>query len=244
MTFPPNLAQFPVIAALTEAIQSPQIWLAVILVAAWLGAILGIAEWLYRQRSASSEGGRKIVHIGAGQVMLLAWWLAIPGWVIQAAAVLAGAIAIASYNLPILPSVNSVGRHSWGTLFYAISIGVLTTWFWPLGRPEFAVLGILVMAWGDGMAAIVGQRWGRHRYRVGGIQKSWEGSLAMAWVSAIVAIAILRGAGTAFAPALLTGTIVALFATTLELLSWRGIDNLTVPLGSAAIAYGCLTQLS
>ena len=35
------------------------------------------------------------------------------------------------------------------------------------------------MAWGDGLAAIIGQRFGKHQYQIGTIKKSWEGSLAM-----------------------------------------------------------------
>lgn len=88
------------------------------------------------------------------------------------AAIAAGLVAILSYFVPILPSINGVGRQSLGTLFYAISIGVLSLWFIPLGQPEFAVLGILVMAWGDGMAAIVGRNWGQRPYLVLGNKKA------------------------------------------------------------------------
>lgn len=118
------------------------------LVAGWLGLILVVAEGLNRVFSVNAEVSRKIVHIGTGNVILFAWWLNIPTWVGIAASVISGIIALISYQTPILPSINSVGRKSLGTFFYAISIGVLIGWFWTIKQPQYAALGILIMAWG------------------------------------------------------------------------------------------------
>jgi phytol kinase len=213
------------------------VWLQISLVGAWLGLILLIAEGLNRFTQTDPEISRKIVHIGTGNVILLAWWLEIPAWMGIAAAVLAGAIALISYFFPILPSVNSVGRQSWGTFFYAVSIGVLIAWFWPLQLPQYAALGILVMTWGDGLAATIGQRFGKHTYQVWGIKKSWEGSLTMFLVSFFVSNLILLAVQGNIWQTWVFAAVVALVATTLEAFSKFGIDNLTVPLGSAAIAF-------
>jgi len=213
------------------------VWLQISLVGAWLGLILLIAEGLNRFTQTDPEISRKIVHIGTGNVILLAWWLEIPAWMGIAAAVLAGAIALISYFFPILPSVNSVGRQSWGTFFYAVSIGVLIAWFWPLQLPQYAALGILVMTWGDGLAATIGQRFGKHTYQVWGIKKSWEGSLTMFLVSFFVSNLILLAVQGNIWQTWIFAAVVALVATILEAFSKFGIDNLTVPLGSAAIAF-------
>ncbi|MBE9124513.1 phosphatidate cytidylyltransferase, partial [Tychonema sp. LEGE 07199] len=70
----------------------PTVWLQISLVGAWLGVILLVAEGLNRLTSVGAEVSRKVVHIGTGNVILLAWWLQIPGWVGISAGVLAGAI--------------------------------------------------------------------------------------------------------------------------------------------------------
>ncbi len=213
------------------------------LVAAWLALVGGVAEGLRRTAAIDTEITRKIVHIGAGHVILLAWWLHTPAWMGIAAAGAASALALLSYRLPILPGINGVGRNSLGTFFYAVSIGVLTALFWPLGLPQYAALGILVMTWGDGLAAVVGQRFGRHPYKIFGNQKSWEGSLAMAMASLVVSLVVL-GLTTGFTPAVVgTAVVVAIAATLLETLSFYGLDNLTVPLGSAVLAYGLMGWL-
>lgn len=213
------------------------------LVAAWLALVGGVAEGLRRTATTSTEVTRKIVHIGAGHVILLAWWLRTPAWMGITASVLFSAVALLSYRLPILPGINGVGRNSLGTFFYAVSIGILTAAFWPPRLPEYAALGILVMTWGDGLAALVGQNLGRHPYKVFGNQKSWEGSLAMALASFVVCLLVL-GLTAGFTSAVWgTALVVAVAATLLETLSFYGLDNLTVPLGSAALAYGLMMGL-
>lgn len=207
------------------------------LVACYLGILILIAEKLKSLFSTDGEITRKVVHIGTGNVILLAWWLNIPAWVGVSAAILAATIAIISYFFPILPSLNSVGRRSWGTFFYAVSIGVLVACFWPISRPEYAAIGILIMALGDGLAALVGQNFGQHPYEIFGSRKSLEGSLTMLGISFLVSLIILAFVNGINWQIILISLVVALTATILETFSKLGIDNLTVPLGSAAIAY-------
>lgn len=215
----------------------PHIWLQVSLVGAWLGIILILAESLNRIAKVDPEISRKVVHIGTGNVIILAWWLQIPAWVGIAAGIISAAIALISYQLPILPSVNSVGRKSLGTFFYAVSIGTLIGCFWPLNQPQYAALGILIMAWGDGLAAVIGQNFGKHPYEVWGMKKSWEGSLTMCLVSYVICSLILLVVQGNIWQTWVVAIPVALVATALETLSKVGIDNLTVPLGSAALCF-------
>lgn len=207
-----------------------------IIIFIYLGILVVVAEALNLLIVDDPELTRKVVHIGSGNVILLAWWLDIATEIIIAAAAIASIIAVTSYFLPILPSINSVGRKSLGTLFYAVSIGVLAAVFWR-DYPQYTAIGILVMAWGDGMAAIIGQRFGQHFYQVFDIKKSWEGSLAMALTSFIVTSWILVVTQANNGQTWLLAILVAVIATALEAVSKLGIDNLTVPLGSAGLCY-------
>ncbi|MGD1932244.1 MAG: diacylglycerol/polyprenol kinase family protein [Leptolyngbyaceae cyanobacterium] len=209
----------------------------------WLVAVGVATEGVRRNTTASPEITRKIVHIGAGNAIVLAWWLQTPTWMGVAASVVFSGVALLSYRLPILPGINSVGRPSLGTFFYAISIGVLTALFWPIQHPEFAVIGVLTMTWGDGLAALVGQAHGHHPYQVLGCSKSWEGSATMLLVSFVVCTIVLGAASGWGAASLAVAAIVALAATGLETLSILGLDNLTVPLGSGLLAYGLVQWL-
>ncbi|MUL38173.1 diacylglycerol/polyprenol kinase family protein [Gloeocapsopsis dulcis] len=223
-------------------LESVPLWQQIIVVGTWIGAILLIALIANRYTNASSEITRKIVHIGTGNIILFAWWLDIPASVGIGASIVASIVTLLSYRFPLLPGINSVGRQSLGTFFYAVSIGVLVAWFWSVEQPQYAALGILVMTWGDGLAALIGQRFGKHRYKIWGIQKSWEGSLTMAVVSYIVSSLILLSVQGNIWQTWLISLVIALVATSLEAFSKFGIDNLTVPLGSAAVGFA-LSQL-
>jgi phytol kinase len=118
-----------------------------------------------------------------------------------------------------------------------MSVGMLTAWFWDWQLPQYCAIGILVMAWGDGMAAVIGQNWGKHPYQLFGNKKSWEGSLAMALFSFVVTSLILCLTEGNMGTNLLISLIVAIFATILETISKLGIDNLTIPLGSAWLCF-------
>ncbi|MEH2058910.1 MAG: diacylglycerol/polyprenol kinase family protein [Nostoc sp.] len=219
----------------------PVFWLQIALAAIWVLLILLIA-WVVNRFADKPEIVRKIVHIGTGNVILIAWWLDIPASVGITASILASAITLLSYRLPILPGINSVGRQSLGTFFYSVSFGILVAWFWYLQQPQYAALGILVMTWGDGLAALIGQRFGTHKYKVFETQKSWEGSLTMMLVSYLVCSLILVATQGNSWQTWTISLIVAVIATALEAVSFLGIDNLTVPLGSAALAF-YLSQL-
>jgi phytol kinase len=203
----------------------------------WLGVVLAAAELVARFTPLGGEVSRKMVHIGVGNVILLAWWLNIPAWVGITAAVASSIATLISYWYPVLASVSGVGRKSFGTFFYSISIGLLIAYFWPQGHQAHAVLGVLVMTWGDGLAALIGQRFGKHPYQVWGMTKSWEGTATMAIASTIASGVILSLAYGFSPPVVLTAVIVAAVATGLESFSKFGLDNLSVPLGSGFLSF-------
>lgn len=209
----------------------------VLVIGGWLGCVGGAALAVRRWGNGGSETVRKVVHIGTGNVIILAWLLHIPAWMGIAASVLFSLLTLLAYRFPILPVLDSVGRDSLGTFFYSLSIGILMAWFWTADKPHYVVLGVLIMSWGDGLAALIGQRWGRHQYQVFGMKKSWEGSATMTLAAFVVSVLVL---GTIYGFSFTIGAMavaIAIAATVLESFSTLGIDNLTVPLGSAAIAY-------
>jgi phytol kinase len=203
----------------------------------WLGIVLIVAEWVARFTPLGGEVSRKVVHIGVGNVILLAWWLDIPAWVGIGAAVFSSIGTLISYWYPVLASVSGVGRESFGTFFYCVSIGLLIAYFWPQGLEAHAVLGVLIMTWGDGLAALVGQRFGKHAYSVWGMTKSWEGTGTMAIASTLVGTIVLSIAYGFSWHIVLTSMLVALVATGLESFSKFGVDNITVPLGSGFLSF-------
>ncbi len=203
----------------------------------WLGLVGLMAASVTRWSAAKPEMIRKIVHIGVGNVILIAWWLALPRWLGISASLFFSAIALLSHYLPVLPMINSIGRKSFGTFFYAISFAVLIGWFWEPETSHYAVIGILVMSWGDGLAALIGKRFGRHRYQLWGMEKSWEGTLTMALISYAVSWGVLFSVQGNIGLTWSVSLAIALVAASLEAFSKLGIDNITVPIGSTITAF-------
>lgn len=124
--------------------------------------------------------------------------------------------------------------HEMGLFFYAVSYTFLA--FFLAQKPYTLAAGILPMAYGDAVASIVGEKYGKMKYRLIA-EKSLEGSTAMFIVSFVLLWLSLLFFSM-FYPLSLSGTItsvmvVAAVTTLVEGLSPLGFDNLTVPVFGA-----------
>jgi len=128
------------------------------------------------------------------------------------------------------------GGHQWGLVFYAISYTCLAFLF---AQKSYTIAaGILPMAYGDAAASIVGEKFGRHKYKLVA-KKSLEGSAAMFLVSlTILGVSMVFFSalyGFSFFSKFLAVVSAAAVATLVEGFSPMGFDNLTVPAFSVLI---------
>ncbi len=194
-------------------------------------ALIGTSE-IAKRLGLGEEGSRKLVHIGVGHWILLALFIDSMAWAVIAPVVFI-VLNYVSHRKGTFAMERSEGD-TLGTVFYSVSLAVIVVWLWRVGQPRWAgVVGIGVMAWGDGLAAAVGQRWGRRSYRGPGGAKTLEGSATM-----FVASGVVIGLGQHFGLGELrpfVAVLIAAVATGMEALSPRGTDNLTVPLSTAGL---------
>ena len=210
--------------------------LGVAAVAAWLAAVLLTALAVRRRWPQQKEWSRKVVHIGTGAVVVLAWVFAIPRDFALGAAALVTVGTALNHRFRLLPAVEDVGRQSYGTIAYGASITILLALFWPQ-QPLPVASGVLVMACGDGLAGLVGPQINSPRWRLFGQTKSMAGTAAMAltsWLVLALLIGVAQATG-ASAPNLVAAAVIAVAATGLEQLSGFGLDNLSVPLATASL---------
>ena len=193
---------------------------------------MGLAVLARRRWPDQRELSRKIVHIGTGAVVPMAWLFAIPAVV---AVPFAGLVTLATainQRWRLIPAVEDVDRNSYGTTAYGLSITALMLLFWTQ-QPDAVCAGVLVMACGDGLAGLVGRSVASPQWSVMGQTKSLAGTTTMLAVSFTVLLA-LGSSGSTSANAVVA-LLIAVVATGLEQLSPAGIDNLSVP-----ITVGCL----
>jgi len=212
----------------------------IVIIGLWLGLVFAGASLLQRF-FPNPELIRKVVHIGTGHVIIWAWLLHCSIYLCLAVSSFFTLIAYLSYSQNILPLINSVGRDTRGVFYYSLSITLLIALFWHIRQPQFAVIGVMVMTWGDSLAGLVGQRWGNHKYCVGSNQRSLEGSLTMLVASGLVCFGIVSWLG--YPQPWLVSIATALTGTILEAISQGGTDNLTVPLATALLSYAVYSQI-
>ncbi len=106
-------------------------------------------------------------------------------------------------------------------VFLALGLG-FSAYFFPL---KAALAGAILTCLCDGIAAVIGMKFGRHRLPVG--NKSWEGSVGFFFSAAIFLLPVLPWRWA---------LLVAGAGTVVEALSIRGIDNLLLPIIGAWLA--------
>ena len=193
----------------------------------WLVVILVTAITCRKRWPDQQELSRKVIHIGTGAVVPMAWWFAIPKPVAIGAACVVTVLIALNHRWRWVAAMEDVDRTSYGTVAYAGAITLLLYLFWPQ-RPDAICAAVLVMALGDGLAGLIGRGLNSPQWTIFGQRKSIAGTFTMAVVSLLVLLAVGRLSGTMPSPVviMLIGTCAVLF----EQLSSAGLDNLSVPI--------------
>jgi hypothetical protein len=116
-------------------------------------------------------------------------------------------------------------------LFIMIAADIAAAWG-IFGKQYIAVVSVLMWGFGDAAAAIIGIRFGKHivPWKISDGKKTWEGTMGMFLVSALVGCAMLillsdNSVGYCILSAVISGVVGAFT----ELASKNGLDTVTVP---------------
>jgi phytol kinase len=207
-----------------------QLW-GVAAVAGWLTLLAALALEVRRRWQGRREWSRKLVHIGTGAVLPIAWLFGIDQAIALPAAALVTLLAALNHRVGVLPAIEDIDRHSYGTIAYGAAITLLLWLYWPQ-QPAAATAGVLVMAFGDGLAGLLGPWIPSSSWQVCGQRKSLVGTAAMAGASLALLLLLRAVALVQQLPAPTPWALVAVAAVAVLLEQWSllGIDNLTVPL--------------
>ena len=167
------------------------------------------------------------MHIGTGPIVVLAWWRAIPASIAVTVALTVTVITAVNHRLQLLPAVEDIDRNSYGTVAYGLAISLLLLLFWP-DQAVAVCAGVLVMAFADGLAGLVGRGMTSPSWTVWQQQKSVAGTVTMGLVTALVLLLLVLISQSPLRPLRLIA--VCALAVGLEQLGRWGIDNLSVPM--------------
>jgi dolichol kinase len=208
--------------------------------------VIAVSEKLSSFLGVSRKLSRKFLHMMIGNLPFFIPFFTFNSFPMNFPFFVAAPFVLVTFLATTYSPLKSLGRklsglgeitgegHQLGLVFYAISYTTLAFFF--AAKPYVIAAGILPMAYGDASASIVGEKYGKKRYRITA-NKSLEGSVAMFIVS-FLAVSVSLLFFSLFYSFSMSGLLLAAFgavfvATVAEAFTPLGFDNITVPLLSA-----------
>lgn len=193
-------------------------------------AILIFAEILWRKKVLRYENYRKFIHMSVGS--FAAFWPWLISWhAIQLIGLAMAVTVLIDREVRVFKISWRINRQTYGDLFFAlaITISALIT-----NNKYFFMIGVLHLALADGLAAIIGYKYGKKwRYKVFGETRSVVGTMAF-WITSFLILGF--GLLLVLQPTIYVYALILLLAppalSFLENISILGLDNIVV---SAAI---------
>lgn len=203
----------------------------------YIAIVLGLSTICYNKKQFTQEETRKFIHIGLCNWWLIAW-IFFDNFIV--ASILPAIFVIVNacnYKMGFIKGMEPEKKEkkNLGTVWYAVSLLILSIILFRHQEYLYVgAIGILILGYGDGLAALIGSSFGKHKLDIN--QKSVEGSFALFVTSFVISLLLLQSvviSSNYVAYAL----FIAAFAMMIEIFSPNGIDNLTLPLGVSLVTY-------
>jgi len=193
--------------------------------------LISLSELSLRKKMFSNHTNRLIIHITVGIAVSLTPHIFTSSLQPALLAFIFFLINLISYKNNILNSFHSIGRVSYGTLFFPISYLLIAIPFWDY--PNHITISLMLLAIADPVASIVGENInGPVSYTILSDKKTVQGSAAM-FICSMIIIFILssyffRDWNLYFQ--IFAAISIGLAVTLAEAISYKGSDNLTIPI--------------
>jgi phytol kinase len=199
--------------------------LKIVLATLLYGIFFGSVELLSKQLTFSKENSRKLVHIIAGVTAAgLCLWLSFHQIVIVS--LLFIPVMVLSKRLNFFSSIHQVARTTYGEVYFPVAICIEALLF---PHRALYIYGLLIMALSDGLASVLGQRYGKQTYKIWASQKSYLGSTVFLVLAILIGLVTLVTLGASYLQAVLFSITLAALLTLGEAALSYGLDNLILP---------------
>lgn len=199
---------------------------------------LALAALLYKL-GVEKKITRKVVHILVGFEWVILNHFMSASVHFLAVCVLFTALLILTHRKNLLPMISSDGDNAPGTVYYGIAMTIMATV--SLFVPDMIVpfgIGVFCTSLGDGLAGLMGQLMsGPRNAKIYG-NKTIYGTLYNFIVSSIVVGCF----NSLFSLGMSMWHVIAVaaFSTILELFTGRGLDNISITLGTALLSFSLI----
>ena len=178
---------------------------------------------------------RKIVHILVGFEWVILYHLMGVGIHFVAVALIFTAMLFVSYKKSLMPMISSDNDNAPGTVYYGISMSIMAIISCFVEGFVFAFgIAVFCTSIGDGLAAVIGSSVSKFNPKIYknktllGTLSAFAFSFASTYVFSLIYSLEL---------AVWHCLLIAVFAAGLEIATGFGLDNITLPAGTAALAF-------
>ena len=218
----------------------PLVWhnaLVTLLTFIYVFSVPPLMDWLVTNHGLPRDISRKITHICAGSAIIFLplfregdWshYLNITVFAVWTLLLIQKGLFATEDDQAVKTMTRTGDKRELlkGTLDFVVVAMICGTVFY---KQASGVLAMAMLGWGDGLAPIVGTRFGKMRYKLV-CDKSVEGSLAFLFGSFFAGLFFVRLiVPEAYDPAKIA--IIAVAATVIEGLSPKEVDNILIPAG-------------
>ena len=183
--------------------------------------LLVLVEVLKRKSFISNDLSRRLAHIGAGAINIVAPFFVSHVAIIMVNVLFAGLLLVGR-NTDYFSSIKTTNRKTYGDVYFPLGIIVAAVVLLPEDITAFQY-GVAIMGISDALAGFVGERWGRKAVSILNNPKTLLGALVF-YVSSLVITFILV---PQFLPVVF---ILPLILTIVEFFLVFGLDNLILPI--------------
>ena len=209
-------------------------WLGLLISFTYIGLVIVSAKIFEKW---GKELSRKYIHIMLGNWWIIAMIFFNNVWFASFGPAVFVVVNYISYKKDLIKVMERDNQDGFGTVYYALSLLILSiVSFGILKNPSIGLVPTLVMAYGDGLAAIIGKKTKSKKYKLSDTKKSFAGSLTMFIISLILIGGYLLftyndvfWASTHWP---LITIMMAFCVTAIEAVSGKGIDNISVPIST------------
>ena len=183
------------------------------------------------------DASRKFIHIMIGNWWFIAMYYFTNVWFAAFVPATFVIINYISYKKDLIKVMERDVQDGLGTVYYAISLLILViVSFGVYKEPSLGLIPNLVMAYGDGLAGLLGRMIKSKRYKLSDTKKSVAGSITMFVISTLLIGGYLlywhKEIFWATPHWPLVAVLIGFAITAIEAISEKGTDNITVPLGT------------
>lgn len=194
----------------------------IVLLAILFFVVVGV-ETVARSSRLPIEVTRKFTHISVGVIVAFSTQYVAREYLV-ALAIMFLIVIVISKRRGVFRSIHDPNRSGVGEYWYPVGILLAVLLF---DKPDAEAYAILILAVSDGLAGLIGKMFGKARIPRLSTPKTYLGTTVFV-VSALIISLFFVPVPVAFGAALLLGAI--------ELLGFKGLDNLFLPVVAGAIA--------